>query len=401
MLLNYEVNNFSVFKEKIQFDMKAGKTYSRFEDNVIEVHSKMKVSKVAVIVGENGSGKTYFMRSLDYLKYLIISNNNIRSIKNLCNNYNNEKSQKFKLEVVLDKKIYTYELEIDKFSKVFEKLSFRGYTLDKSKDVEIFSAERISVVEDKQLGQTNLEIGMKLDINEKFILEELKDKIKPSANGLFLNDMVVLGVEEVKTFVNWIENKLIVEMHSDIPLNIYKQMQEDEEDIEIMKSDEFLEIFRLVDSSIVNVEIDEKDPFRDTKIIRKKGKRDFKVSLKNDSSGVNEFFAWSIQIWKVIYENITLFADELDRVLNPILSARVLRFIKGSNHKGQFVFSTHNILHLNTTEFMKEQINFVSKDRYTLNSEFYSLGDFEEYKYQKTDVYNLYLKGLLGGVPND
>jgi len=393
MLLNYEVNNFAVFKDNIKFSMKAGRTLSRFEDNVITVHSKMKVSKVAVIVGENASGKTYFMTSLHFFKYLIQSNDSIRSLTRLCNNYNSKEPQNFKIIVLVAEKIYTYELSIDTDSILSEKLSFRGYKSSPIKDIIIFENNRVT---------KDLKTEMSVTANTKFISKEIKSKLSTNENSLFLNKISTLNIKEIEPFINWIKNKLVVDLPSDVSLNIYKEMEKDEKNIKIIKSNEFLEIFALVDSSIVAIELDERDPFRETKIIRKKSDGElFSISLKNDSAGVIEFFAWSVQIWKVIYEDATLFADELDKVLNPILSSRVLAFVKGSEHKGQFVFSTHNIFHLNTVDFMKEQIYFVSKNPENLTSELYSLGDFKDYRYEKSDVYTLYLKGLLGGVPNE
>lgn len=69
--------------------------------------------------------------------------------------------------------------------------------------------------------------------------------------------------------------------------------------------------------------------------------------------------------------------------------------------KGQFIFTTHNVLHINTIDFMKEQIYFVNKNLEDLSSEMYPLSAFPEYRYEKYDVYDLYLRGLLGGVPNE
>ena len=86
------------------------------------------------------------------------------------------------------------------------------------------------------------------------------------------------------------------------------------------------------------------------------------------------------------------------RWINPILSDRVIAFINGVEHKGQFVFSTHNVLHLDLKTYMKEQIYFVTKDRQQLTSEMYSLADFPEVRYETTKIYEFYMKGILGGT---
>ena len=93
-----------------------------------------------------------------------------------------------------------------------------------------------------------------------------------------------------------------------------------------------------------------------------------------------------------------VFADEMDRVLNPILSDRVIAYINGMEHRGQFVFSTHNVLHLNLKTYMKEQIYFITKSKDELTSELYSLADFPEVRYENTKIYEFYMKGILGGT---
>ena len=397
MLLNFKVSNFTTFKDPLHFSMKPGKVMPRFEDNIVVVNPKFKVSKVAVIVGENAGGKTQFMTSLHFLKYIMKEKGDVRSIKKLCYNYNDEVPQDFELSILMDEKIYTYHLSMDKISILFEHLQVRNCTQKESSNKTIFKVKRDET--------DNLEINSHISINSNFVAKELKEIIEKTTHnpsGLFITYMETLGIDIIKPFTKWIREQLIIELPSEFRLDIYKQMQNDEKDLAIIKSNEFFEIFSLVDSSIVKIQVDEKDPFNETNIIRtRRDGTELLVKLKDDSSGVKDFFAWAIPIWKVIYENATLFADELDRVLNSILASKVLSFVKGSDHQGQFIFSTHNVLHINTIDFMKEQIYFINKNTETLTSEIYSLADFKDYRYEKTNVYELYLKGLLGGVPND
>ena len=164
----------------------------------------------------------------------------------------------------------------------------------------------------------------------------------------------------------------------------------------------FLEILKMVDSSIIGIKINEEHPFFKSEIKRKKIDGSvFSKELSEDSSGVMEYFAWAVQIYRVVYENKTVFADEMDRVLNPVLSDKIISFINGKEHNGQFIFTTHNILHLDLKKYMKEQIYFVTKNSDTLNSELYSLADFPEVRYETTKIHEFYMKGILGGTSSD
>ena len=44
-------------------------------------------------------------------------------------------------------------------------------------------------------------------------------------------------------------------------------------------------------------------------------RNEIRRELQQDSTGVREFFAWAVQIFRVVYENRVVFADEMDRVL--------------------------------------------------------------------------------------
>lgn len=400
MLLNYRCENFGAFKEPIEFSMKPGKVTSRFKDNVYEINNKLKISKIAVVVGENAGGKTSFMRSLDYFKFILIDRKIPRAKKNFCNKYNNKDGQKFKITILVDKKIYNYSLELDEKFLVNEKLEVKNY--NQTKFEKVFDMKRTKC----NVNGNSVEVMLRPSVSDKFFdLDILKIISNIENNGykgqqLFVNYLNTIGVDIVRPFMNYITDGLSINLPEEASYNVYRYIEQNEKDIEIMKTKEFLEIFRLVDSTIIGVEIDEEDPFRESIVIRKCGEENFKIKIMQDSSGVKEFFAWAIQIWEVIYKDKTVFADEVDKVLNSILAIKVINYIKNSDHRGQFIFSTHNVLHLNTNIFMKDQIYFVTKDSESLTSELYSLADFEDYKYNKPNVYELYLKGAFGGVPN-
>ena len=321
------------------------------------------------------------------------------TLKKLCYNNDNTVQQEFKIEAIIEDKIYLYIIKKDKYSNLLEELYITSINKNVDESDKIFSVRR------EKLDTESKIIEIVLELNEDYISKEIGAILSNgnnNAQGLFLNKLYKIGFSFITPFVEWIKNKLIIKLPDQHSLNFYKQIEKNEEEIAILKTKEFLEIFSIVDPSISNIEVDEKEPFEDTLIIRKKGDSEtFSIKLKDDSSGVRDFFAWAIEIWKVIYEDATLFADELDKVFNSILSEKVLNYVKTMSSKGQFIFSTHNILHINTIDFMKEQIHFINKEQENLSSEMYSLSDFKDYRYDKPKVYEMYLKGLLGGVPND
>ncbi|MGL5617351.1 MAG: AAA family ATPase [Sarcina sp.] len=397
MILKYKFSNFGVFKDEVEFSLIPGKVTQRFNDNVAKVNDKLKVSKIAVIVGENAGGKTSFMKSLDFFKYTIEENDS-KSKKNLQNGYN-DNSQSFDIEILDGQYIYTYKLILDSYSLISEEFLVRKNTQKEEKNEEVYKITRVSL--DKNNVNNEMQNNYEFRYLEKYIDKALMNVVKSQFNkGLMINSLNILGIKLVVDFRKYVLENLIVSIPDSGSYNRYKSFEKTQKDLMILKTKEFLEIFSLVDSTIIDVEINDEKPFEESIIVRKLGDEKFKIYISEDSSGVNEFFAWAISLWQVIYENKILFADEVDRVLNSILAARVVNYVKACSTKGQFIFTTHNVMHLDTNVFMKEQIYFVDKDYKTLEAEMYSLADFEDYKYDNNKVYDLYLKGLLGGVPN-
>lgn len=403
MLLYYKTKNFGCFKDEVNFSLKPGKVTERFEDNVTVINNKLKISRVAVIAGENAGGKTSFMTSLDFLRNLIKGNIK-KTLNSFCYNFDSSIPQEFEICVAVSDKIYTYHLEIDSYSKILEKLEIRNSNQSEKYNKVVFSSKRETLDVSQQGKFKVISMNFSSDTDTPFIDNKYKSILSnmdsSNATKLLITLVDAIGVPIVRPFVTWIKEKLIIDTPKNVHLGVYEELEENESNLEIMKDNSFFEIFRLVDSSIVKLEVNDKDPFKETKIIREREDDScFVTKIEDDSTGVRDFFNKSLKIWKVINQDATLFADEMDKVLNAVLASKVLSYIKGSEHKGQFIFSTHNAFHLNTIDFMKEQIFFINKNLDTLSSELYSLSEFSEYRYSQPDVYTLYMKGLFGAVP--
>ena len=396
MLIYYRFNNFCSFNCESEFSMSAptGKVKKRFPDNYVETAEGFDLLKSAVIVGENAGGKSNFINSLKYLKSLFVTNSQVKSVRPYVNaaSLNDEKNpvQKFELCFRTDNgKVHIYELHINEYSILLEKLQI----LKKKKGTPniVFEIRRTEDGAWKTVAQNLNGLSASMD---KFLLG---DGTKAGINiGLMVSKYALLGNADAVAVVEWVTNTLYPEsLTSDMADDVIKQ----DADMHILEDERYLEIFRMVDYSICDIELDKEKPYSKTIIIRKDDNGNFfRRELQMDSTGVREFFAWAVHIFRVVYENKVVFADEMDRVLNPILSDRVIAFVNGAEHNGQFIFSTHNVLHLDLKTYMKEQIYFVTKNREQLTSEMYSLSDFPEVRYETTKIYEFYMKGILGGT---
>lgn len=419
MILNYKFENFMSFRENVEFSMLAPKTKvkSRFPNNYITSDAGIDVLKTAVIVGENAGGKSNFVRSLSYLQSFFVETEPPKAYRNVINTNNNQDFcpkknktlQSFDIEVFIkENTLYLYHLEVDFVGIVKEAFYFKNQAKNKYK--KIFSMKRNDYTiecenenectkNNKCHAQAKVSYLLKLPESESEIEKSLgKVANKEKALALTITKLAMLGNEHAMIFTDWIKNYLCPETNI-INYDLYKSIKNEDDDLRILHDSRYLDIFRMIDYSIIGLKVDEERPFSKTIIVRqKKDGGTFTRELAQDSSGVREFFAWAVQIFKVVYENKIVFADEMDRVLNPVLSDRVLSFICGKKHFGQFVFTTHNVLHLDLKNYMKEQIYFITKDIETLESELYSLADFPEIRYETTKIYEFYMKGILGGT---
>lgn len=430
MLLEYSVDNFRSFKGEAFLELRPTKTkaINRFPDSYVTLGTGEKVLKDLVIVGENAGGKSNFVESLGFLRDLFvrmdvechsyantINSSNLVFVDDEPNVVAIEKSnttQTFSIKVALDDMTYTYVLKIDGLGALEERLSYREQRTGQGNTV--FTHTRTGVrtcasCDDvsncgKGAGPSNsgcldYAIGIEhgdgpLSAKEMVRLYNAQDL----GRRPLLSWLSAIGELHSRRVVDWIVNDLVVAYG---PSGRLADMRVEPDDLfSLMASEEYLSIVQLIDGSIVEVVPDRERPFMESVVVRENasGKR-FKRQAKDDSAGVRQFLAWSVYIYQVVYQNKTVVADEVDSLINPMLSDKVIAFINGSDHHGQFIFTTHNIFNLTLRTYMKEQIYIVSKDSETLESSLYSVADFDEIRYDvKEELYEFYLKGMLGGT---
>ena len=418
MLLEYSFKNFLSFKDEMYFSLRSTENVrENFPNNYI---AGKNILKSAIIVGENAGGKSNFIKSLSCLQSLFKKYQSIKtSIKNIYDGYNLgsktriiDTTQNFFIAVLIDECEYHYKLEIDCLG--IKKEIFSQIPANKTDEYILFIMERseknIALTDTVDLIQLDnrgdlplIELNYNLKVNstvDKNLGQILKNTANDEHDGLNISKLAILGIKSAVAFSKWINENLFINISPDG--EPYKNLSKD--DVRLLENKEkFLPILRMIDSSISDFKLDGKAPFAETIIVRvDENNRRYAHDLISDSAGVRDFFPLAIQIFKIVYQNKVVFADEMDHSLNPVLTDKILAFIHGSEHTGQFIFTTHNVLHLNLENYMKEQIYFVTKNSSTLQSELYSLADFPDIDYDiGIDLYKFYLRGVLGGTLNE
>lgn len=123
------------------------------------------------------------------------------------------------------------------------------------------------------------------------------------------------------------------------------------------------------------------------------------LPLDEESKGTQRFFALSAPLVEVLENGWTLFVDELDASLHPLLVRYLVELFHNPqiNPKGaQLIFNTHDTTLMDGSLFRRDQIWFVEKDRQGC-SHLYPLLDYSPRKDEA--LAKGYLLGRYGAIP--
>lgn len=420
MFLGLEFSNFKSFKNPMQFDLVAPKNRvrRRYPNNYVVMDSGELILKDAVIAGENAGGKSNFVAVFKFMKALFLRNDviprarrdnlfsgNVRGITSTVNSDDETDSvESFAIELALGQETIKYSLVLDEQGIVLERLEKRVSARD---EYELYFESHRSRMDEDDFGlgaRYSLTMGRDAyspeDEKSSELVEQLFHFVQ-RGNNLMIVALAALGECYARQVVSWFTSELVIASRAGAEF-VIEGIQEDEIK-EILTDSKYFDIFKLVDKSIIDIRIDPDRPFKDSILVRRTNDGClYERPIREDSTGVLQFAQWAMVIYLVVYKNKTVIADEIDSAINPVLSDRVMAYINGRDHTGQFIFTTHNVFNLTFRTFMKEQMYFVTKDVETLESSLYSLADFKDLRYDvKGEIYELYLCGLLGGTLNE
>ena len=115
MLVKFTAANFLSFNNEPQtFSLESGKVRTK-KDHLIVCENDISLLKFAAIFGANGSGKSNFIRAIDFLRRLVLLGTASKSAENYqckINEENKDKPTFFEIEMLIENNIFTYGIKI-------------------------------------------------------------------------------------------------------------------------------------------------------------------------------------------------------------------------------------------------------------------------------------------------
>ena len=430
MLIQFNFKNFKSFRDEATLDMSATKI-TEYEDHVVDIAND-KLLKVAAIYGANASGKSNVYDAFYYMTYYVLESfkfgdegggyrkNDDDYIKvtpflfdeDSCNG--ETLFEVFYIDNMENTgKTYQYGFVL-KDNEVIEEWLY-------SKDNEVINKEWLYSKE--KTARNNYRTifyrksGEELETNG--IPKRQIENIKASLNkeSLIVSLGAKLRIEQFKKVRGWFLKNKVVNFGNPVE-NLFRSRKLPKGfvgDNDKKVQENMVKYFETFDESIKDFKVEEvvsedkKDSDKSYTIntIHKKlgGDGIASIPLKQESSGTQKMFALYQPIKEALDNGATLFVDELNARLHPLLVRNIiLTFLSEeiNTMNAQLIFTTHDIWQFSNDLLRRDEIWMVNKNNDGV-SELYSLADFKDEEGNKVrrdeDLAKKYMLGNYGAIP--
>jgi uncharacterized protein len=441
MLITFKVNNFLSFDTQIKFMMQAGTVRGgELNHHVIKGKGRNDVDilKSAIIYGANASGKSNFIKAIDFVKHIILNGLTKTATENKhfrLDAQNIEQPTTFEFEFKSNGKMYAYGVVLSlKNRKIQEEWLFE---LLKTRDIPIFERKVLDN------GKSTIELSLKkLDAEGKNRFDVYKKDIKD--NQLFLSEINdkdvddIQNIEPFKNAFNWFKHNLVIiypttklegldfvgndeEMTTAFSkfLKIFKTgiqgIETIEQEVDAQIPSQFQEkiLNDLNDENVKGVGIEmgknsytfSKNSLGELKMLKLNTKHSVRNStemarfeLQDESDGTRRIMDFIPALLGLTKTNKTYLIDEIDRSLHPELTQKILDvfFLNTQDIESQLIATTHESSLLDLNLLRRDEIWFVEKDKEG-SSKMYSLEQFKP-RHDK-EIRKTYLQGRFGAIP--
>jgi AAA15 family ATPase/GTPase len=397
MIINLKIRNFKSIKDEIELSFEA---VDSVEDSYIYRYKNQNILKMAIIYGQNASGKTNILKALEFLKSFIINppikRDDRVEITPFLFTDNVEQNSYFEIEFLENKIKYLYKLELNKNGIVDEKLYFynpnRALVYDRNlkkfgSKIDIKKLEEKILFKNTIHNNTLLSGYLKTDITIKEfddVLSWFKKLMKPIYPRTDLLAFTTKLIKENRIDKDFITNIL---QNADFAINDFEIKEQEIES-------EFKEFLQSIG------EVEDADRLRKIELFFTHFYK-YKLDFQNESSGTQRYYHLSIMLSLMLKESLILPIDELDSSLHPDLLKHFLLTFLVNAKASQLIFTTHSRDLLLEKDILRHDTIWFTEKKEDSSTDLFALSDFDSKIIRKeSSLYNIYKQGKLGAVPN-
>lgn len=386
MLVQFMVKNVLSFREETILDMTAINAYKEHECNLIDNGTKEKFLRVAAIYGANASGKSNLYMAMTYFQKIIAE-----SLNNVDDGAGTA-IERFYVPFLFEENSGNSEFQIIEILGEYEYRYGFEYNAD--------------CIVTEWLYRKNMKTN-----RTATIFERTTDEVEFGASVRKECDVYKAQLP-VETLVLSFFNKL--KLKTDIFRNVYSGIMDTLvvptdfcEDTGILEAflpkvidhekEKLVEFLSAIDTGIKDIVYDDSEKkVRFFTFHKGKDGEDYPLSLYFESEGTIKSIMLFIYARMAILNNRSIFVDELNIKLHPLLLKFIIDLFYDKNSTAQLIYTTHDTTLMDKKFFRRDQIWFVQKDEFGY-SELSALSDFKvrsDASFEKD-----YLAGVYGGIP--
>lgn len=429
MIIDFSITNFRGIKDKVTLSFEPENSLDLEDYYFIEPAPGLKLLKLGLVYGANGSGKTTILKALDFLRRQVLypptqKQSLLKFSPFLFDQETPKQETVFELTFVYDETKYHYYAAITQRAVVYERLD--EYSPSKS-----LVFER-NTDQEKQL--VSIKFGSKAKV-KKAQLEALE--ANTLWNNLTLNGFLKTTVDSkaLRNVSKWFLMVLhdLIDPQTDLSHSITRRLESGKlnkplviqllkkadfkiSDISLEKQafeygEEMLEIIKLLNKQSSNIApgsqiIEEKEAAERTEIrfqhsiLRGQEESKYILPYEEESEGTKRYFQFAGLLEEMLSGNNVFLIDELESSLHPDLLKHFLLIFLVNVKNSQLIATTHYRELLLDRDILRDDVLWFTEKKDDGSTELYSLSDFDSSVVRDTtSIFNAYRSGKLGAVP--